>query len=563
MSSHEGSVDGSDSQPATIVLPFDREQYPHIEVAILEKQKIARFSDNVLICALPLPEDDDGGYFDSLVLKPDYDPSERQLTLTEKLQQLRGLANFMVPMQAHIKLAARLDTMIREGYVGRAPYTKEHVARYQSSYQRQKSGQRFRQTATTITPQHSEALIGLSGMGKTTTVKRYLARFPLVIYHPGLHVYQVPWLHIQMSRENKSMLSLYTAILQQLDRLIPDVSYMKDYFNRNRYSPALLERGIDYVMNKHHIGLLVVDEVQHLANSPKGKELVMSELVNMCNERKTPLLFIGTKKAHRVLGIDFRQARRSLGPDWDRLVPAEDGQPDGEWERFMSELWQYQWTDSVAPLGKDMLKLFYTCTQGVIDVAIKLFCGAQAHALFEQFECIDRDIVMHVFKTEMTMLHPMIAALESGDYDALMRFEDIAPLDFEEFLVGIERRYTALRSPEASIRPGDPSFAPRLAAAATALGVTPQAAQQAAQEVERAGKAKNPLDGIRQLVSNVTPKRVRRTKGEPGIPKLDLAARPNDYRRAAFAAAEAGTKVVEQLEALGMARWAVDLVPLS
>lgn len=101
----------------------------------------------------------------------------------------------------------------------------------------------------------------------------------------------------------------------------------------------------------HQVGLLVVDEIQNLENSPKNRQSLMSLLVSASNDLGVPILFIGTNKARRILSLDFRQARRSIGQGFtyfDRLSKGSPQEP-GEWEDFVSALWRFQWLRNPSP----------------------------------------------------------------------------------------------------------------------------------------------------------------------------------------------------------------------
>lgn len=538
--------------------------FTHIVSADYKEQRLPRYRDNKLIAALP-PSQSDEAVMESLMLTPDFSEEQREWETHERFHQLLSLSNFMVPMEAHVRLARVLDSMIREGYVGRKPLSKEHVAIYQEIYRRQMNGESFRQEASTITPQLSNSLIGLSGMGKTTTVKRFLAHVPQVIYHPELNIYQIPWLHIEMSSDGKSIKGLAAAILQQIDSLIPDTTYYQDYFGKGRVGADALMRSVARVMNKHCVGLLVVDEVQNLANSPKGQQVLMTELVGACNELKVPMLFIGTNKAQKVLSLDFRQARRSVAfglGNWHAMTRLDENDEPGEWVDFMSVLWTYQWTRQATPLDVDMMDLLYECTQGVIDLAIKLFVASQARAMVDGSEQLSLELVADVFAKDMKLVHPMVQALQRNDMAALMQFEDIAPLDLEDMVDSMARRYRGKRSFAASVRPGDEDFVARLATAGTALGIDPKDAAVIAEEVAKEGKVKSLLDAARQLGDKVVPpKRVKAAKAAEVAP-VNFDDRPLDYRGAIASAKASGGTVFQKLFELGMAKPADELVEM-
>lgn len=268
-------------------------------------QRLPQFQGNPLIEALPPPLTDQS-LVDAMLLMPSYAKEQKMWSTAERLMMLETLQNFMVPMRRHMELCGALDAMLRAGYVGRAPRTAGHAEIFQSIYQKQMAGHSFAQAADSRTPQISTALIGISGMGKSTSVQRWYAHLPKVIYHEQYNLYQIPVLHVEMPSDGSSIKGLAHGILQKIDELIPGANYYDMYTQRGRAGADTLLRSVARVMNLHLVGMLICDEVQNLANARKGSQTVMTELVSACNDLKVPILFIGTNKAAHVLSTDFR-----------------------------------------------------------------------------------------------------------------------------------------------------------------------------------------------------------------------------------------------------------------
>ena len=553
---------------------------PHIKVANYDTdQRIPRYRGNKLVEALPASKNEDQ-LLHSLVLKPDFTPDARNWEAHDRLHELLGLTNFMVPLASHVQLARVIDSMMREGYVGRRPMTREHVSIYQAIHRLEQEKTPFRQSAETITPQLATALVGVSGMGKTTTVKRCLAHIPQVIYHPELDIYQITYLHVEMPSDGKGVKALAAGIIERIDALIPDSHYYEEFVGKSRASADTMLRSAARLMNKHHVGLLIVDEVQNVANTRKDEQIVMTELTSVCNQIRVPLLLIGTNKATQILALDLRQARRSLSlglGDWGPLPRWEIGEGpngelvnmDGEWVAFMKELWAYQWVRNPVPLTLGILDIFYDCTQGIIDLAIKLHMVSQARAILDQSEKLSVQLLKDVYGHDMRLVHPMVDALKTNDMKALIRYQDIKPLSADDLMNELERRYRAQRNRAASVRPGSEDFEQRLAAAGEALGLPPEDAMSVAREINAEGTAKNMLDAAQQLGKKLAPpKRATKPKASKGKEAAeqeypDLSDRLVDYRNAIVAARREGTNIVAQLLKLGMAPDPEDLVCLA
>lgn len=526
-----------------------------------------QFKGNPLVEALP-PTMTDDGLWEALTLMPDYDAAQRDWPTSERLMMVSTLQNFMVPMLRHTELCRALDAMLRGGYVGRAPRTAGHSAIFQSLYQKQMAGQSFAQTANSRTPQISTALIGLSGMGKTTTVQRWCAHLPKVIFHPEYNLYQIPVLHVEMPSDGSSIKGLAHGILQKVDELIPGANYYDMYAQRGRTGADTLMRGVARVMNLHLVGLLICDEVQNLANSKKGSQTVMTELVSAANDLKVPILFIGTNKAAKVLGTDFRQSRRASGhgiAPWDRLLPGTARDPS-EWDVFLDILWQFQWVTKPVKLDPLLSRYMFDCSQGVIDLAIKLFAAAQARAMLDGSETLTPELLLDIYNKEFQLMHPMVDALREDNYEILSQYDDIAPLNIQQYLETAQRKLSMLKSPLFSVKASDETFAPRLSAGLQAMGVDAPQAARLADDVASASPDANLAQGIKEAAAALTKPRPVKSKGNSkvvvALPVDRFDDRPKDYRRAIAHAKANNVTVLRQLKDFGMAPLLEDILEL-
>jgi hypothetical protein len=540
---------------------------PNCVVASYTPQRIPQFVGNKLIEALP-PSMSDDELFASLSLAPPFAPEQREWEMYERMYMLKELKNFMVPLSKHFELGRALDTMIRSGYVGRAPRTPEHNGIYKSIHENEKAKRSFSQAAHTHTPQLSTALIGLSGMGKTTLVKRWCAHIDEVIYHPELHVYQVPYLHIEMPSDGSSVKGLAHGILQRMDQLIPGANYYQDYAIKGRPGADTLMRSVARVMNRHFVGILICDEVQNLANSRKGQQTVMTELVSACNDLKVPILFIGTTKAMKVLSLDFRQARRSCGhgvTPWERLSAEVAPGEINEWHEFVSVLWQYQWVQNPSALTEQHLATMYRFSQGIIDVAITLFASAQARAMLDGTETITTGLIQKVYVEELGPLHRAIDALHYNDIEAIAQFDDIsAGIELSTLIDSMSRKAQSKASPLYRVTSDDATYTSRISSGLVAMGYGEEEAVAAAESTVKPNQRLTLIEGAKKAMTALTsPEKVpnsNKPRHAIEIPSYDH--RPKDYRRAISAAKQAGGPVLEHLKALQLVRPLTELLEL-
>lgn len=522
-------------------------------------QRLPHFKGNPLIEALP-PSMSDARLVEALELSPDFEPEQREWETFERLQMLTTLSTFCVPLSRHIELARALDSLMRSGYVGRAPRTAGHAQIFQRIYDNQKKGITFSQSSSSIVTQKSTSLIGISGMGKTTTVDRFTAHIPQVIYHGenNLNLYQIPYLHVEMPSDGSSIRGLAIAILHKLDSLIPGANYYEEYAVRGKPGADVMMRNVARLLNTHLVGLLICDEVQNLTNSHKGAQTVMTELVSATNELKCPILFIGTNKATQILGLDFRTARRATGygiATWDRLREVGvDGEPS-EWMRFLSELWKYQWVRNPVPLNEHFAHVMYNYSQGVIDIVIKLFASAQARAMLDESEKLSPELLVDVFNRELKLMHPMIEALRNDDIAKLSLYDDIAPIGLKEILKGMDLKLKSKASPLYTVKSTDGGYIDRIAKGLTAMGFGEDESIQAAASTLQEGKTLSVLEGAQAAMKSLTtPKKPSKQKDSLEAPEVfNFVDRPKDYRRAIQEAHLKKSDILTEMKELGFA----------
>lgn len=84
--------------------------------------------------------------------------------------------------------------------------------------------------------------------------------------------------------------------------------------------------------NMYGVGILVIDEIQHLLHAKNDKEDMLNFFVTLSNTVGVPTVLIGTSKAQQLFKGNFRQARRAASEGsiiWDRMN--EDSE---EWSSF-------------------------------------------------------------------------------------------------------------------------------------------------------------------------------------------------------------------------------------
>lgn len=199
--------------------------------------------------------------------------------------------------------------------------------------------------------------------------------------------------------------------------------------------------GMVAVANLHSLGVLVIDEIQHLGKAGDEEHRLMTFLTTLINNIGVPVLFVGTMSAFERFSRTVRIGRRAVGLTSD--VWENFAFEDPQWSHFIKKLWEYQWTSEYTPPTEEMLKLLHDRSGGVIDVVLKLWFAIQV-TLIDQGETrgglwresIDEDVINKVADRHLKPLQGFLDAVRSDDPRRLREFDDAAPRN-QEFLKSI------------------------------------------------------------------------------------------------------------------------------
>ena len=354
---------------------------------------------------------------------PKVDEKEKELPAhIRRHAMMRILDQFLYPTKSHLQLEQMISGMIRRGYLSR------NIAGI--DYQRNLENASQTDFAVIARNAGNEALvssvIGCSGTGKSTAVEAILKSYPQAIFHPEYQHTQLVWLKVECPHDG-SVKSLCTNFFRAVDDAL-GTDYQQLYV-KSRSSAESMLGDVARVSALHSLGILVIDEIQHLEKSRSGGAAKMLNFfVTLTNVIKVPVLFVGTPKALELFQPTMRSARRAAqfgSLDWGRFARTDVDGSDGEWERFFKQLWKLQWFEQATPFTSEMMDLFWHYTQGIAHIAVSLFYLCHARAIAANREVIDRALVTKVYNEELTMIHPMIAALRSGREEQILQYDDL------------------------------------------------------------------------------------------------------------------------------------------
>jgi len=458
-------------------------------VTTYREGELPEYRGNPLIEALP-PIYSEIEALELLKYYPVVDPTIRAKPSHIRMHAVVNAADFFTPLPSHLALQQQLDRVIRSGYTNRNPL----VPGYWPSTNRAIAEMRERYKNSKVRPNvpHASAprgfsFIGVSGIGKTTTIKRLLAMYDQVIYHslynekPFTHV-QIVWLHLQCPRKGNLSI-LVKSFFQALDALL-GTTYYRDFVENSRKRVEEFIPDMKNLALKHSLGVLVIDEIQNLVNAPgTSADEMLNFLVEMDNEVGVPIVLVGTFKAEPILcGEEFRRARRAAGQGdcvWERM------KEDAVWRKFAKRLWKYQFVRNPVPWTKEcepneLIHALYYESQGITDVAVKVFLLAQIYAMSmsgdeklnekeepdnqpKEHTSTQETLTVELFRKasqeSLRLLQPFLKALRGNHMDKLKTIEDIEPVLLADAIQEIRKNLTkvALADDDDEITPKTPA----------------------------------------------------------------------------------------------------------
>jgi ABC-type dipeptide/oligopeptide/nickel transport system ATPase component len=432
---------------------YERQEEPEFRYrgvkADYRDPEIPSYKGNPLIEALP-PIYKEEEVASLLRYDPGYDEHYRQWAPELRLHLILDAVRFIQPLSHHIGLEQLIGSLLRSGYVGRNPFTtKAYHLKSRDQLQRMREGLK---ALPPPQPTGREiSVIGLSGVGKSTAMRSILSLYDQVTNHGTYQsqpftLRQLVYLKLECPQDG-SLAGLCKAFFKEVDRLLETNTYHLFVRNGRR---TIDEMVIDMagVAARHFLGILIIDEIQNLREAKgEGASHVLNFLVQLGNELGIPVVLIGTPKAQSILTGEFRRARRASGFGafpWDRM------EEDEEWNLFTDTLWKYQYVRKPTPLTDELRHTLYFESQGITDLAVKVYMLAQAEAIAratnDEEEEVTKKLIESVAQDRLRFMQRFLNTLRRNQPEELKKYEDIAPLDLafavNEAITTLRRRHT-------------------------------------------------------------------------------------------------------------------------
>ena len=294
------------------------------------------------------------------------------------------LASLFVPMTYMYAVYDQLYRAIRETYSTRTAI--EEIRRINVLFSSGECPPYSTQAA-------SGSILGVPGIGKTSTIRRALETMPQVIEHTeymgkSFYCKQVLYLRVECPSDC-SVKTLALNLVAALDRAIGS-DYLNQLTSLRSVATSAVATQVKILCMTHHVGLLLVDEIQNAvetARKNRQTKPLLKFLVELTNDTSTAVYFVGTPAAEQLFVSQEHLKRRTRGI---RLLPLK---PDGTYRRFLEQLWPHQLTPQQVPLTEKLANKLFDFSGGIPAYILKIFQEAQAQALLQGQVRIDERVM--------------------------------------------------------------------------------------------------------------------------------------------------------------------------
>lgn len=348
--------------------------------------------ENILVKALP-PMLTETALDEALSILPEYDANICSQDASTRLVALNDLYKVFVPTKMAKEIYTRMYLALlrslqkKESKLAIQQYIENHKATRQQTYN------------GIINGADSFSIVGTSGIGKSSSITRAIqllsAEEIIEIKKPYSKI--IPCVIVQTPFDS-SIKSLLLEILRVVDEKLGSKYYANAL--RVKSTTDMLIGSVSQVA-LNHIGLLVVDEIQHIVNHKNGKTLVGC-LTQLINNSGISIAMIGTPESSAFFTQAMQLARRSLGLQYEALEFGE------EFQRVCETLYHYQYVSNRTELDFATVQWLYEHSNGNISIVAGLIHDAQEAAVLDGTEILNMDTLRLAYQDRMAMLHPYI-----------------------------------------------------------------------------------------------------------------------------------------------------------
>nr|DAK69076.1 MAG TPA: Bacterial TniB protein [Caudoviricetes sp.] len=327
----------------------------------------------------------------ALSIIPKYDESICEQDQTARLVALSDLYQIYIPSQMSIEIYSKLYLALLRSMQkkGTQMAIKQRYENYKAIQQQSYSG--------ILGGSDSFTIIGTSGIGKSSAISRSISLITenQIIETDKPYTKIIPCLIVQCPFDS-SVKGLLLEILRKVDEGLGTDHYHHAITSRAATTDMLIGAVSSIALN--HIGMLVVDEIQNVANSKNGKNLI-GALTQLINNSGISICMVGTPECTVFFEQAMQLARRSVGLQYTAM------NYDEYFQSFCKVLFQYQYTRQRTEITPAITEWLYEHSAGVISVVVSLVHDAQEIAILTGKEVLNLETLNEAYQQRLSLLH--------------------------------------------------------------------------------------------------------------------------------------------------------------
>jgi len=341
---------------------------------------------------------------------------------SDRIEDIKSFRKTRIVTTEHLDLYNEIYEVLSHGYVNRNPSRPEVVGwSYDiadSSIAIEDVKRPYESASDLETTAGALFVTGFSGSGKSTFSERILMNaFPMAIEHswPGFSDPQIVFVKVDMPHD-ASRSDLIYIILEEIDRILSFTS-----FGKTAYADKCKKKSGVYItiaamtkilltaLNRHHVGLLIIDEFQNLQVASKRFRGEMLQLMaTLCNQLAVPNIKIGTPDTILLFNLKASDKRR-IGVTHELTCFN-----DKDWHRVIKAAFAFQPLLYPVEPCKGSVKLLKDLTAGVPSIFMTLWESILIEAVRTGSEKITQTLIKRVFKQRFPMLRSVTRNINQG-----------------------------------------------------------------------------------------------------------------------------------------------------
>ena len=244
-------------------------------------------------------------------------------------------------------------------------------------------------------------ITGTAGVGKTSNIHRCADIITGNVILKSTNPYKeiIPILFVECVADG-SFKSLLYSILQEVDAKLGTT-----YFISNKHVTTTVDVLLAAVSNVliNHVALLVIDEIERVANDSKRGDTLINYLTQLVNQSNVAICFVGNESANKYFETKEYMSRRTIG------ISIKKMEYDENFYKFVSVLFRYQYTKNKVELTPEIARSIYKLTNGAPSMIISLFVETQKMVILNGSERLDIKAFETCFRDNFANMIPYLA----------------------------------------------------------------------------------------------------------------------------------------------------------